>query len=1055
MKSQEPRESKSKESKSNKMKANKRLFAFILFDSFLEEFQKIVKEFPNSIAISSESEKISYYELDLRVTQISCHFYEAGIREGDVVALWMEKSLEYIVYVLAIWRLGAAFLPLDAKTPKARVDWICRDAKVRLLVTGSSRMVRLRSPTDMKLHPLTDMKFRLLELPNMVRHTSSEADTHWKLRSPDDLKLHSLELPTIKSDVAYIIYTSGSTGNPKGVVLTHEGIVNFLEKQIEVFQVSPKSKILQYLSIGFDASISEIGITLLSGAEIRIEKEENLKSIDRLIEILERERITHICLPPSLLPILPIEKIPITLETIVIGGEVCPVTTVREWTRKFRIVNVYGPTEATVCSSLVVCEPNWNKPLIGNPIPFRGFHILDEDLSEVGEGESGELYLSGVGLAREYLNLPELTDEKFILLNGIRMYKTGDRVLKHSSEEIEFLGRMDRQFKLRGNLIEPSEVERVLAAFPGISFAYVMKRIYRREVLVAYLKWNYNDSVDTPCHPEEQFPNLQLEGYDDPKKNFIQKIKQHISTLLPKWMIPERFVFLEKVPLNANEKLDVNALPELEMTRPSYLPPFKNPESEKEIKLCEIFERILGIHLIGIEDDFFSLGGDSISMISLLTECSLIGITLSPEAFIQNPTVAGILKLESVDKSHFSSVRFLNKEAELGTEILSAIQNIPLTTNRFSNILLTGATGFLGSRILYELTLNFEAEIYCIVRNISTRDPRKLLEEIYSKQGIQIEDWTKIHFLEGDISKPCLGLSKFHWEFLASKVDTVFHFAAEVNLVKPYNQLKPANIDSTREILRFCLTLTRKYLQYASTLSVFVSSDDSRDTFFEYDKLDTMQEVYGGYAQSKWVSEKILQNALEIGMDSIFIYRFGLITGDSKTGFSKQDDFFTEFLKSLVNLKVLPDFETQDIQVDITPLDYAAKVCIAISARTESYSKISTFHIANPIPLKLSELKLILQSFGIEISEVSKEGFIEKCKSNELENSYFYLSLSRLLLEKDAFTLIRPLDLFQATGIRFDFTNSNRILFDQTITIPYPDKNLLEKYLQFLVNFKL
>ena len=271
----------------------------------------------------------------------------------------------------------------------------------------------------------------------------------------------------------------------------------------------------------------------------------------------------------------------------------------------------------------------------------------------------------------------------------------------------------------------------------------------------------------------------------------------------------------------------------------------------------------------------------------------------------------------------------------------------------------------------------------------------------------------------------------------------------------PYNQLKPANVDSTREILRFCLTLTRKYLQYASTLSVFVSSDDSRDTFFEYDKLDTMQEVYGGYAQSKWVSEKILQNALEIGMDSIFIYRFGLITGDSKTGFSKQDDFFTEFLKSLVNLKVLPDFETQDIQVDITPLDYAAKVCIAISARTESYSKISTFHIANPIPLKLSELKLILQSFGIEISEVSKEGFIEKCKSNELENSYFYLSLSRLLLEKDAFTLIRPLDLFQATGIRFDFTNSNRILFDQTITIPYPDKNLLEKYLQFLVNFKL
>lgn len=1016
----------------------------------MDEFQKIVKEFPNSIAISSDSEKISYLELNLRVTLVSSNLSGRGIKKGDVIALWMKKSSEYIICILAIWKLGAVFLPLDEKTPIARVDWICKDAKVKLLIT------------DLEENLNIDGVFR------HIRHASLETAAQCRLRSLQTLETRVLAKNTLFQaqyfsevsevisnnhvsiqcdEIAYIIYTSGSTGNPKGVVVPHEGIVNFLEKQIEVFQVRSKSKILQYLSIGFDASLSEIGIALLSGTEIHIEKEETLKSIDGLTQILERERITHICLPPSLLPILPIEKIPISLETIIIGGEVCPVNTVKNWAKKFRIVNVYGPTEATVCSSLIVCGQNWDKPLIGIPIPNRGFHVLDKDLSEVGDGESGELYLSGVGLAIEYLNQAELTKEKFIILNRVRMYKTGDRVLRHSSDKIEFLGRMDRQFKLRGNLIEPSEVERVLAAHPKISFVHVMKRKINREILVAYIQYHAH------CYLEEQLLDLPVERNNEERisrisKNYsttLKEIKQYLSTLLPKWMIPERFVLLEKIPLNANEKLDVNALPELELTRPLYLPPYKMPVSEREIKLCEIFERILGINPIGTEDDFFYLGGDSISMISLLTECSLIGITLLPEALIQNPTVSGILKIESIAESFFSDVEFLKKEAELELETLEAIQNIPLTQTRFSNILLTGATGFLGSRILYELTQNSEAEIYCIVRNLSTRDPRKFLKEIYSEQDIRIENWARIHFLEGDISKPNLGLSEIHWDFLTNKVDTVFHFAAEVNLVLPYNRLKPINIYSTREILKFCLTNTCKYLHYASTLSVFVSSNDPRDIFYETDKLDTMTEVYGGYAQTKWVSEKSLLNAIRAGMDSIYLYRFGLVTGESKTGFSKKDDFFSEFLKSLVDLKVLPDTKAEEIQVDITPLDYAAKACIAIAFYTaNSNLSLPTFHIANSNSLKVSDLVLILRELGIQISLISKEEFVEKCKSYGLVDSYFYLALSRLLLEKNAFTLIRPLDLFQATGIRFDFTNANRILSDLGITCPYPDTKLIQ-----------
>jgi len=1000
------------------MEANK---GFI-FKSFVDEFQKVVKEFSNSIAISFESENISYLELSLRVTQVSSNLLESGIKEGSIVALWMKKSPEYIVFILAIWKLGAVFLPIDDMTPEARVDWICRDAKIQFLIKkigqDETQFQNLRSEATVGEPVESKVRERIILSP----------DT---LREPQGAR------------VAYIIYTSGSTGNPKGVVVPHEGIVNFLEKQIEVFQISSKSKILQYLSIGFDASLSEIGITLLSGAEIRIEKEKNLKSIDSLIEILEKERITHICLPPSLLPILPIEKIPTSLETIIIGGEVCPVDTVRLWAKKFRIVNVYGPTEATVCSSLIVCGVNWDKPLIGNPIPNREFHVLNEDLSEVREGESGELYLSGVGLVKEYLNLPELTKEKFPFLNGTRFYKTGDHVLKHSSFEIEFLGRMDRQFKLRGNLIEPNEVERVLAAHPKISFAHVMKRKVNREVLVAYIQWN------SQCHPELQLPNLYVEGYNDKTPNFIKEIKHYLSTFLPKWMIPERFVFLEKIPLNANEKLDINALPELEMTRPNYLRLYKKAESEREIKLCEIFERILGINPIGTEDDFFNLGGDSISMISLLTECSLLGINLSPEKFIQNPTVEGITKQGGVESIVFSKVEFLNQEAFLDVEIGEAIQNSTLTQNIFSNILLTGATGFLGSRILYELRQNSKADIYCIVRNLKKRDPKKILEKIFSKQDIQIQDWTQIHFIEGDISKPMLGLCELDWEFLTSKIGTVFHFAAEVNLVLPYDKLKPTNTESTKEILKFCSTKFRKYLYYASTLSVFVSSDDSREIFYENDKLDTMSEVYGGYAQSKWVSEKLLINAKQSGMDTIFIYRFGLITGDSKTGYSKTDDFFSEFLLSILNLKILPDLEGKELSVDVTPLDYAANACMTIVSQVNHTSNNFIFHIANPHSLKLSELISIFTQLQIPISQVPKQLFVDVCKSSELKNSYLYLSFSRFILKKEAFTLIRPLDLFQATSVQFDLTNTNQILTSK-ILCPNPNLILIQKYIQFI-----
>ncbi len=985
------------------------------FKSFLDEFYKVVDTFPDSIAIATETEKISYTYLNKRIINISQILSERGITKEDVVILWMEKSPEYIKCLLAIWRIGAVYLPLDAKTPVERVIWIANDANAKAVITDNELLLKNgfdELKTGNSKENITPIIFDFKDLRLLAKSSEQKKDHNEPILQAND--------------TAYIIYTSGSTGNPKGVVIPHEGIINFLKEQTKLFQVNSKSKILQYLSVGFDASLSEIGISLLSGAEIRIEQEEKIKNPKTLIEILIKEEITHICLPPSLLPVLPVEKMPSSLETIIIGGEVCPVDTVREWTKKFRIVNVYGPTEATVCSSLTVCGSNWSKPLIGNPIPNRSLHILGENLQLLKDGESGELYLSGVGLAKKYLNQKKLTEEKIIFLNGIRLYKTGDLVVCHGKGEIEFLGRVDRQFKLRGNLIEPYEVEQLLSAYPKISFAHVMKQTLKREILVAYLVLKENNNSH---------------------ESMIQMLKEYLKKRLPYWMVPEHFVFLEKIPMNFNEKLDVKSLPLVKPTRPAYLTAYKEPRTERERKLCSIFSELLCIEPIGVEDDFFMLGGDSISTISILTQCSLLGISLSAEKFIRNPTVAGILDGNQNEMLHTSNINFLKKEAFLDSDLKQAIQSARLVENKFYKILMTGATGFLGSRILFELSQTFEAEIYCIVRNISTSDPKKKIEDVLSKQGIQISNWEKIFFLEGDISRPGLGLSEFHWDYLASKIDSVFHFAAEVNLVLSYENLRAANVDSTREILKFCNTRTRKYLHYASTLSVFVSSDDPRNTFYEKDELNTMIEVYGGYAQTKWVSEKMLLNAKQVGFDSISIYRFGLITGESKLGYGKIGDFFAQFLISILTLKAIPTMNELDLKVDITPVDFAAKACIAIAS---SAGNNRIFHIANPNPLRLADLISILNELGIQIAEISIEEFIQKYNPLGFQNPYFYLSISRSILDRDAFTSVNPLDLFQATGSNFDFANTQEIFPYYFLECPLPNKDLIYKYLEQL-----
>ncbi|MBY0402953.1 MAG: amino acid adenylation domain-containing protein, partial [Cyanobacteria bacterium] len=425
-----------------------------------------VHQHPHHIAVlENEDLSTSYQTLHQQALQVAQYLIHHC--SGNFVGLCLEKSTPYLAALLGCWLAKKTFVPLAPQLPDIRRKFILEDAGIDFLIT----------PTIYQKSIITPLQ------PNFE---------------------NSLDLDIPVDFPAYIIYTSGSTGTPKGVMVSHNGLVNLADCQREGFQVDHTSRYLWYVSTQFDASLSDILVTFLSGATLIIETQNHTSKMSmatHLLDWVKRLRITHLDIPPALLKQLDPENKPPCLQTIVIGGEVCEKETVIRWAEKVNLVNVYGPTEATVCTSFCRCTSGWEVPLIGDPIAHTTYEIFDESLTPCAPGVPGELYIAGIGLALGYVNLEALTQEKFIVHQGIRYYKTGDQVVRLPEisafpGKIQFLGRLDRQVKIRGQLVALEEVEEALKAHPKILQAYVTKQTestHHREALVAFIQWRGND----------------------------------------------------------------------------------------------------------------------------------------------------------------------------------------------------------------------------------------------------------------------------------------------------------------------------------------------------------------------------------------------------------------------------------------------------------------------------------------------------------------------------------------------------------------------------------
>lgn len=1000
-------------------------------DSFLAKFDRVTQIYGRKTAILTEGRIARTYEqLFGKALRIAKLLTGAGVHEETVVGIGISKSDDYIACMLGVWLAGGAFVPVDPKLPRERAQFIINQSKMAVILAKAGGV------------SLFDGLGARVEI----------VDDDWSYTaSAEDREIARAVVAPQR--LAYIIYTSGSTGRPKGVMVCHSGITNFIEAQIQAFKLNENSVVLFFLSTNFDASVSDIGTALLAGSTLCIEPQALLQPGPHFDELLRERGITHMDIPPALLRTMDCTRAPDSLETIIIGGEACAPDVVRRWAGRCLVVNVYGPTEATVCTSLGACDPiTWSRPLIGQPLPNVSYHLFDEAMQEVPTGTPAQLYIGGIQVARGYVDEPELTKSKFVTVGGERLYRTGDLIVRCQDGEYQFLGRIDRQFKLRGMLIEPEEIEARIGQLPQVERSAVVKRLIRPDL-----------------------PGEKLVAFVLPKKESSldgETVKTHLGKFLPRWMVPQVFEIVEQLPMTLTGKVDLSALRDQPLSHAPIRQASSKAATDKQAILMEVWKKVLGVETIGLEDDFFALGGDSLNVVEAVVAAHLRGLTIAPDLFAIESTIAGLsAALEERERMHdqaegggngFTNAMHSDSfESDISMQgdwqkLLSAARSRKEDLNgEPSVVFLTGVTGFLGARVLAKLLdVTDASKLFCLVRASSDESARQRIRQallLHSKE-LSKRDEQRVTALCGDMEKVMLGLDAQTWKRLTNEVDTVFHSAATVNMVRDYSELRPANVGGTREVIRFLAEGRRKRLHYASTLSVFVATSRNTGVVMESDSLQTKCEIYGGYAQSKYAAELLLRSA-EDSVGPISYYRFGLLTGDSDTGRCSRDDFLCMFAKGISTLGLVPATD-DSIRVDVTPVDFACDAMIHIALDDMKNNRSATYHIANEHSLSLPELIDAIKEAGFEVKTVAPPDFLGAISSKfgtlSASEAAACLALCRSLGSEQSFEQFRTMDLFQATGIRFDRTNTNRALQGTGISCPNPSRELILKYLALI-----
>lgn len=965
-----------------------------------ELFERQAKRTPNKTALIFAGKRYTYQQLDELSNGLAVSMRGLGIRQGDMVAVLLNRDEKVVLAQLAVLKIGAVLIPIDSRYPEDRIKYILSESGTKIIFKNADNGLVLPQARNIEDLDITPTVF--------VEHP-----------------------PVNAGDTCYIIFTSGSTGKPKGCTLTNRGLVNFCRNNniLETCNKLDRQICISVNTISFDYFIAESLLPLANGFTVVLASEEESVNQEQFINLAVSTQANIIQTTPTRFKLYFDEKRNLSFmrqfDVIVTSGEALPLELLNTFQRNSnaKIFNPLGPSECSVWIAggelhLPDGEATASDITIGKPIANTQIYILDQDHNPLPIGVAGELCISGDGVGNGYLNRPELTAERFIpnpFIRGTRMYCTGDLARWNEQGEVEYLGRIDTQVKIRGLRIELGEIESVMSQFPAISLAAAADQRDKsgRQYLVGYY------TADGPIDESA--------------------LRQHLSEKLPKYMVPNYFLHLEKLPMTPSGKIDRKNLPIPDFTE--HIEEYVPPRNDEERILCKIIGEVLHYGQVGIQDDFFELGGDSLKAIEFVTKAHGEGIYFALQNVFDYPTVealCGYLQDRPEKDGILSPEQF-----EKYTSILERnVWNEEFTPERhkLGTVLLTGGTGFLGAHILDALMKHGVQKIYCLVRGNEQRLAQRL--QYYFGEQYTNDIGKIIVPVVGDLESETVGND------LPERVDYVIHAAASVKHYGSWQYFKLANVDATEHIVSYARRINAK-LVYISTTSV--SGNSMADQFDGYvseeEKHFYESSLYIGqpldnvYARSKFEAETLVLDAMREGLQASII-RMGNLTNrasDLKFQPNYTENAFLKRVKAVLDLGCLPDYLTS-IYAEFTPVDAAAE---AITKLVEHMNdRYTVFHVNSNQNLYFDKMLEYLERAGHPLEVLSGEEFAERIRATiNSSQKYIIEALSNDLNQEDL--------LQYDSNIRIE--NSFTVQYLRSIGFEWPeiDYAYIEGYLRY------
>lgn len=949
-----------------------------------KKFEEAVEKYKDKTALIAKDETLTFDELNKRANRVAHSLIKEGVVVDNFVGLMMERCANAYVGREGIMKSGGAFLALDPKYPDDRVSYIINDSKAKLIVTK-------KDIAEKRKDLFNSLGLKVLLMEDLLKNPT---DTNPNV----DIKPNNL---------AYCLYTSGSTGNPKGVMVEHHGLVNLATDgdksvQVRVFTIDCKC-ILALAALTFDVSVGEHVIGLHNGITVALASEDEITNPLLLCEMIKKNGVDGFtCTPSYINNMLDIEETYDALRQIKgfqIGAETFPKQLYRKMRDNginARITNSYGPTEATDYTTTNFVESD-EHITIGRPLPNYTVDIFDKFGNILPPKIPGELIIGGIGVARGYVGREDLNKEKYFEKDGVKYYHSGDLSKWNYQGTIDFLGRMDNQVKLHGLRIELDEISNVINTYEGVkqSIALVKTNTDGEEYLAAY--FIASNKVD------------------------IDKLYEHIKKKLTEYMIPATMMQLDAFPMNANGKVDKKALPEPGVKQEKK--EVKGSETKLQETILDMFRRALNKQDVGIDDDFFKVGGTSLSASKIAMRAMTLKIPITYGDVFDYPTVVGLEKLvlskqggenfadntndnnlgnknntstKKQDKEIKNNITNLNNESSDKPEVKEALKNNiaakvdEIKYTEYGDVLLTGCTGFLGIHVLKYLLDKTDKKVYCFIRKGKMSSLQaKLMNYLMYYFDDPMEDLfgKRIFLIAGDITE------KDKVDFLVNyEFDTMINCAAIVKHFGNDDSINKVNVEGVKNLVDFCVKNNKRliHISTASVAGTTVEGTDLADKVINESVLNIGQDISNKYVHTKFLAEEAILTAVTNNKLKAKIIRVGNLMSrysDGEFQINSIENAFMKRLKAFVAMKSFP-MSIMDEVVEFSPIDCVAETICRLAGTNDEFT---VYLSCNEHYVQMADVIYAMNNLGFNINVVDDEeynktlfSFMEDEKKNDL-----------------------------------------------------------------------